>query len=109
MLSGDYEPRFSVKNMLKDLQIALRATEGKGIPLPVTAATAGALMGAVQSGWGEDDFASLSRHYAYAPHRAESRPPSDHPAVTETAGEQLPVKESGGKSLFGFFRRSKKG
>jgi len=109
MLSGDYEPRFSVKNMLKDLQIALRATEGKGIPLPVTAATAGALMGAVQSGWGEDDFASLSRHYAYAPHRAESRPPSDHPSVTETAGEQLSAKESGGKSLFGFFRRSKKG
>ena len=66
MLSGDFTPRFSTKNMLKDLQIALRSVEGKGIDLPVTSATAGALMGAVQSGWGEDDFASLARHYAYA-------------------------------------------
>ena len=66
MFSGDFDPRFSVKNMLKDLQIALRSVEGKGIDLPTTAATAGALMGAVQSGWGDDDFASLARHYAYA-------------------------------------------
>jgi len=66
MLTGEFAPRFSVKNMLKDLQIALRSVEGKGIDLPVTAATAGALMGAVQAGWGEDDFASLARHYEYA-------------------------------------------
>ncbi len=66
MLTGDFAPRFSVKNMLKDLQIALRAVEGKGIDLPSTSATAGALMGAVQAGWGDDDFASLARHYAYA-------------------------------------------
>jgi 3-hydroxyisobutyrate dehydrogenase len=66
MLTGDFAPRFSVKNMLKDLQIALRSVEGKGIDLPVTAATAGSLMGAVQAGWGEDDFASMARHYEYA-------------------------------------------
>jgi 3-hydroxyisobutyrate dehydrogenase-like beta-hydroxyacid dehydrogenase len=66
MLTGDFAPRFSVKNMLKDLQIALRAVDGKGIDLPSTAATAGALMGAVQAGWGDDDFASLARHYSYA-------------------------------------------
>jgi hypothetical protein len=51
--------------MLKDLQIALRSVEGTGIDLPSTAATAGALMGAMQAGWGEDDVASLARHYAY--------------------------------------------
>jgi 3-hydroxyisobutyrate dehydrogenase-like beta-hydroxyacid dehydrogenase len=65
MLAGDFEPRFSVKNMFKDLQIALRTVEGKGIDLPVTSAAAGALMGALQAGWGEDDFASLARHYSY--------------------------------------------
>lgn len=70
MLAGDFAPRFSVKNMLKDLQIALRVAkedaEGQGgIDLPVTASTAGALMGAVQAGWSEDDFASLARHYSY--------------------------------------------
>jgi len=65
MLAGDFDPRFSVKNMLKDLQIALRSVEGKGIDLPATSATAGALLGAVQAGWAGDDFASLARHYAY--------------------------------------------
>ena len=65
MLAGEFDARFSVKNMLKDLQIALRAVEGKGIDLPTTSATAGALMGAVQAGWGDDDFSSLARHYAY--------------------------------------------
>ena len=65
MLAGEFDARFSVKNMLKDLQIALRAVEGKGIDLPTTSATVGALMGAVQAGWGDDDFSSLARHYAY--------------------------------------------
>ena len=65
MLTGDFATRFSVKNMLKDLQIGLRAVEGKGIDLPLTAAATGALMGAVQAGWAEDDFASLARHYSY--------------------------------------------
>jgi 3-hydroxyisobutyrate dehydrogenase-like beta-hydroxyacid dehydrogenase len=51
MLSGDFAPRFSVKNMLKDLRLALLSMRGTGIDLPATAATAGALMGAVQSGW----------------------------------------------------------
>ena len=66
MLKGEFAPRFSVKNMLKDLQIVLHAVEGKNIDLPATAATAGALMGAVQAGWGEDDFASVARHYPYS-------------------------------------------
>jgi 3-hydroxyisobutyrate dehydrogenase-like beta-hydroxyacid dehydrogenase len=65
MLSGDFKTRFSVRNMLKDLQIALHSVEGKGIDLPSTSATAGALLGAVQAGWAQDDFASLARHYAY--------------------------------------------
>lgn len=66
MLTGEFSARFSVKNMLKDLQIVLRSVEGKGIDLPATSATAGALMGAVQAGWGEEDFAAVARHYAYA-------------------------------------------
>lgn len=66
MLSGDFSARFSAKNMLKDLGIALSCVEGKGIDLPVTAAAAGALMGAVQAGHGEEDFSVLARHYAYA-------------------------------------------
>jgi len=110
MLAGDFSPRFSVKNMLKDLQIALRSVEGKGIDLPATAATAGALMGAVQAGWGEDDFASLSRHYAYpgSVDMASSTPdnaliPSE-PKKKIKADDEAPAK----KPLFGFFARLKR-
>jgi len=118
MLSGEFEPRFSVKNMLKDLQIALRAVEGKGINLPATAATAGALMGAVQAGWGEDDFASLARHFTYAG-SVKDIPLSSNDAAASTSGASFANKEqrdagqaangkssSGKKSFFGLFGRS---
>jgi hypothetical protein len=111
MLGGDFSPRFSVKNMLKDLQIALRCVEGKGIDLPATAATAGALMGAVQAGWAEDDFASLSRHYAY-PGTVKDLPGnetiasaiSSKPSGIESASAD---SSPGKKTPFGFFERFK--
>ena len=112
MLSGEFAPRFSVKNMLKDLQIALRSVEGKGIDLPATAATAGALMGAVQAGWAEDDFASLARHYAYAGSvqglpAADTSPSSSKAALP--ARKELPESAADPvkKTFFGLFGRSK--
>lgn len=105
MLSGDFTPRFSTKNMLKDLQIALRSVEGKGIDLPVTSATAGALMGAVQAGWGEDDFASLARHYAYAGTLKDlmdqSTPSSSGSKENKVANRDSSKTEK--KKLFGIF------
>ena len=121
MLTGEFDPRFSVKNMLKDLQIALHSVEGKGIDLPATAATAGALMGAVQAGWGEDDFASLARHYAYAGSvkdlplsPAASASASSPPVVRGGSEEALRVAKAvkgealppWKKSFFGLFGRS---
>jgi len=100
MLSGDFEARFSVKNMLKDLQIALGAVEGKGIDLPATAATAGALLGAVQAGWAGDDFASLARHYAYPGSVKEPVIPKPAPET-----ETNPVKANRDRG----FRTRKKG
>lgn len=112
MLAGDFAPRFSVKNMLKDLQIALRTAQG--IDLPATEAVAGALMGAVQAGWGEDDFASLSRHYAYPGSVPEAASPSlTQPVPADgvspgKTGESMPVKATPAKRpLFGLFGRPK--
>lgn len=119
MLAGDFAPRFTIKNMLKDLQIALRvasehAGDKAGIDLPVTASTAGALMGAVQAGWSEDDFSSLARHYSYAgcvalpakdggdnvTHRETATPSSSAPSSTS------PKKKSQEKKGFlGLFSR----
>ena len=109
MLSGDFSPRFSTKNMLKDLQIALRSVDGKGIDLPVTAATAGALMGAVQAGWGEDDFASLARHFTYAG-SVKDLPDQPTPACSPNKESKVAKKDSSKaekKKLFGIFGGSK--
>lgn len=116
MLSGDFEARFSVKNMLKDLQIALRSVEGKGIEMPATAATAGALMAAVEAGWADDDFASMARHYAYpgtVKELSETALTSSRPLVdTGVAPKKEPddghaESKSTEKSFFGIFGRSK--
>jgi 3-hydroxyisobutyrate dehydrogenase-like beta-hydroxyacid dehydrogenase len=116
ILSGDFEVRFSVKNMLKDLQIALRSVEGKGIEMPATAATAGALMAAVEAGWADDDFASMARHYAYPGTVKElsettltsSRPLVDSGAAPKKEPDARHVEsKSTGKSFFGIFGRSK--
>lgn len=116
MLSGDFDTRFSVKHMLKDLQIALRSVEGKGIDFPATSATAGALMGAVQAGWSDADFASLARHYAYpgsVKMPLESTDAASQGNRPETAKENTKAdkkpeaKDSRKKSLFAFLGRSK--
>lgn len=116
MLSGDFEARFSVKNMLKDLQIALRSVEGKGIEMPATAATAGALMAAVEAGWADDDFASMARHYAYpgtVKELSETTLTSSRPLVDSGASSKKEPdaghaeSKSTGKSFFGIFGRSK--
>ena len=112
MLAGEFSARFSVKNMLKDLQIALRSVEGKGIELPATSATAGALMGAVQAGWGEDDFASLARHYSYAgslkdyPGTSTDFLAEDHDSLKASLDPASQKSEPVKKGLFGFLARS---
>jgi 3-hydroxyisobutyrate dehydrogenase-like beta-hydroxyacid dehydrogenase len=106
MLAGEFDTHFSVKNMLKDLQIALRSVEGKGIDLPATSATSGALMGAVQAGWGEDDFASLARHYAYSGSVKDLPPSNPMPSSTEsTSAVSNGASSPSRKPLFGFFAR----
>ncbi len=65
MLEGNFEPHFSVKNMLKDLQLALRSLQDHGISLPATAATATALDDLFQSGFGDMDYSALANRYNY--------------------------------------------
>ena len=117
MLTGDFAPRFSVKNMLKDLQISLRSVEGKGIDMPVTASIAGVLMGAVQAGWGDDDFASLARHYAYAGSVKDLHEPVETVPVISPKHARGEAKPGGNekenpvedfkKKFFGLFEREK--
>lgn len=66
MITGDFEPRFSLKNMFKDVQIALAMAEEHGLDLPETAAFAGSAMSGIQKGWADADYASLSKHYGFS-------------------------------------------
>lgn len=65
MIAGDFEPRFALKHMFKDVQLALGAGREAGVELPVTAASAGALMAGIDKGWGDLDFAAIANHYGY--------------------------------------------
>lgn len=82
ILGGDFEPRFSLKNMFKDIQIALTMAEEKDVELPSASAFAGMAMAGLQRGWGEEDFSVISRFYGYT---------GRIPVTPETAPEAAPV------------------
>jgi 3-hydroxyisobutyrate dehydrogenase and related beta-hydroxyacid dehydrogenases len=65
MITGDFEPRFALKHMFKDMQLALDAGRETGVELPVAAASAAALMSGIEKGWGDLDFAAIANHYGY--------------------------------------------
>jgi 3-hydroxyisobutyrate dehydrogenase-like beta-hydroxyacid dehydrogenase len=79
MLSGDYEPHFSLKHMFKDVQLAIHLANSMNLDTPTAAVTAGVLFGAIKRGWGDLDFSSLYRLYSddgkNAPTLAEGTPP----------------------------------
>ena len=65
MLGADYEPRFSSKNMLKDLQFGLEIAHSYGTEFSTTAAVAGALNRAVERGLGDADLAAMAADYSF--------------------------------------------
>ena len=94
ILSGDFEPRFSLKNMFKDIQIALAMAEDKDVELPTASAFAGMAMAGLQRGWGEEDFSVLSRFYGYTgrnPQNSEPAPWGELPSG-ESPSNPAPVK-----------------
>ena len=98
MISGDFEPRFSLKHMFKDVQLALGLAAEKEIDLPAASAFAGAAMAGIQQGWGDSDFSVVSRFYGF-PGQGHALPDvapdqlSPQPAASET-------KSARGWSLF---------
>lgn len=55
--AGDYSPQFSVKHMLKDMRLALKAWPGAAPR--VTSASAACLQDAADHGWADEDFVAL--------------------------------------------------
>ncbi len=98
MIAGDFEPRFSLKHMFKDIQLALGLAAEKDLDLPAASAFAGAAMAGIQQGWGDSDFSVIARFYGF--------PGQGHPLPESTslpgapAATQTPAKPSRGWSLF---------
>jgi len=63
MLEGDFEPHFSVKHMLKDVQIASRLARSYGLNLAATEAAHNSLLEAARRGRGDDDYSSLVQFF----------------------------------------------
>src|SRR5947208_6508587 len=67
MLERDFEPQFSVKHMLKDLQIASQIALSHYLDLGVTAAARDQLVEQMQWGHGDDDYSAVVRRYLHEP------------------------------------------
>src|SRR4026207_925254 len=92
MLSRDFEPHFSVKHMLKDMQIANQIGLSNYLDLGVTAAARDQLLEQVHWGHGDKDYSVVARKYLHEP--------------APVAGEELQLDEQeeqagGGEALGG--------
>ncbi|MFZ4599736.1 MAG: NAD(P)-dependent oxidoreductase [Terrimicrobiaceae bacterium] len=97
MLAGDFEPRFSLKHMFKDIQIALALAAEKDLELPAASAFAGAAMAGLQQGWGDSDFSVVSRFYDF-PGQGHLLP--EAPADSTPAAPTANPTPAAGWSLF---------
>src|SRR5262249_50152526 len=79
MLNRDFEPHFSVKHMLKDMQIANQIGLSNYLDLGVTAAARDQLLEQMHWGHGDDDYSVVARKYLHEP--------------APTVGEELPLEE----------------
>ena len=79
MIEANFEPHFSLKHMLKDMQIASRLGLSHYLELAVTGATRERLLEQMQRGYGDDDYSAVARKYF----------PDTRPASCEEADLEL--------------------
>jgi len=63
MTAANFEPHFSVKHMLKDMEIANQLGLSHYLELGVTAAARDRLVEQIQLGHGDDDYSAVARKY----------------------------------------------
>src|SRR5256885_12147318 len=84
MLERDFAPHFSVKHMLKDMQIASQIALSHYLDLGVTAAARNQLFEQLQWGHGDDDYSAVLRKYFHEP----------SPGYSEESEIQEPLEQS---------------
>ncbi|MEP6602366.1 MAG: NAD(P)-binding domain-containing protein [Spartobacteria bacterium] len=63
MVDRNFEPHFSVKHMLKDMQIASRMGLSHHLELGITSAARDRLLEQMQRGYGDEDYSAVARKY----------------------------------------------
>ncbi len=107
MMSNDFEPHFSVKHMLKDLQIAARLAQSLNLDFTVTEASRDAQLEEIKQGRGEEDFSGVVRKFFPEGMPRNEEPPPETEKVTsapaaepaapqpETVANPAPAGETG--------------
>ena len=83
MMDNDFEPHFSVKHMLKDLQIAERLADSLELKFPVTEAARDMQLAEVKNGRGDEDYSCVVRRYfpdGVPSERKHVEPPAPEPS-----------------------------
>jgi len=90
IISADFDPHFSVKHMLKDMQIANRMGRHFDLDLTVAGATRDRLLDEARQGRGDDDYSSIARRFlpfVQTPEMAERQPDLFSPRPAEVPHE----------------------
>lgn len=102
MVAGDYEPHFSLKHMLKDVQLGLQLANSLKVETPVTSATQGRMTEAMADGWADEDFSVVYRTYE-GPARAHAAPqalPAAPVPVEAPSAPAAPVEAASAPRIF---------
>jgi 3-hydroxyisobutyrate dehydrogenase-like beta-hydroxyacid dehydrogenase len=95
MLARDFEPHFSVKHMLKDMQIANQIALSHYLDLGVTAAARNQLFEQMQWGHGDNDYSAVLRKYLHEPTQ-EYSDGTQNPEALEQSNAEEAVTDSAG-------------
>jgi 3-hydroxyisobutyrate dehydrogenase-like beta-hydroxyacid dehydrogenase len=93
MLDRDFQAHFSVKHMLKDVEIATQIALSHYLDLRVTAAARDQLMEQMQWGHGDDDYSAVLRKYLHEPAQVFYGEPQIQEPVQESGTEE-PITSS---------------
>src|SRR5436189_3587901 len=88
IIAADFNPHFSVKHMLKDMQIANRMGRHFDLDLTVAGATRDRLLDEARQGRGDDDFSLIARRFlpfVQTPDVAERQPELFSPRLAAAA------------------------
>src|SRR2546430_851938 len=89
MIQRDFEPHFSVKHMLKDVQIANQLGLSHYLDFGVTAAACDRLVEQIQWGHGDDDYSAVARKYLFQIGSAGSEGAETEEADVRTTAEAI--------------------